>query len=398
MKILILNTLYSPFKVGGAEVSVQTLAEELSAQGHSVNIACTVPRRHEKANTSEVINGVTVFYIPLLNFYWPFDSKKHSILMRLFWHLLDTYNPFMIYKIKCVFKKVNPDIVHTNNLAGFSAGVLAFLTKTRAKVVHTARDYYFLHPNCTLMKGQKQLTNDHISIQLWSKLRGRYLKKVDHFVGISQYVVDQYTASYPWLRDMSSVVFNPVKPLTGSKPLSSNVQGAENKVTFGFIGRLSSEKGFEDFVRLSHEFKIAKIKAEFIVAGSGENDFLYYLKCKYPCADITFLGFVDPIDFYSKVDCVVLPIRWPEPFGRTIVEAAISGAYVIGYPYGGAGEVIARVGGTVVSDGEFNILKQECISFCRVKKSVAMIDRDFFNVKKHSELMVGVYKDNKNAS
>ncbi len=36
MKILIINNLYYPYKVGGAEVSVQILAEELKNQGHMI--------------------------------------------------------------------------------------------------------------------------------------------------------------------------------------------------------------------------------------------------------------------------------------------------------------------------------------------------------------------------
>lgn len=46
MKILIVNTIYAPFKVGGAEVSVQLLAEELVKNGHSVLVVTL----HDKAN------------------------------------------------------------------------------------------------------------------------------------------------------------------------------------------------------------------------------------------------------------------------------------------------------------------------------------------------------------
>lgn len=38
MKIMIFNTLYFPYRIGGAEVSVQILAEELVNQGHSVRV------------------------------------------------------------------------------------------------------------------------------------------------------------------------------------------------------------------------------------------------------------------------------------------------------------------------------------------------------------------------
>ena len=36
MKIMIFNALYYPYRVGGAEISVQLLAEELVRQGNKV--------------------------------------------------------------------------------------------------------------------------------------------------------------------------------------------------------------------------------------------------------------------------------------------------------------------------------------------------------------------------
>jgi len=38
MKIMMINTLYHPYKVGGAEVSVQLLAEKLANMGHTVSV------------------------------------------------------------------------------------------------------------------------------------------------------------------------------------------------------------------------------------------------------------------------------------------------------------------------------------------------------------------------
>lgn len=45
MRVLIVNTLYYPYKIGGAEVSVQLLAEELTRKGHQVRVVCL---HHEK--------------------------------------------------------------------------------------------------------------------------------------------------------------------------------------------------------------------------------------------------------------------------------------------------------------------------------------------------------------
>ncbi|HCA5778275.1 TPA: glycosyl transferase family 1, partial [Klebsiella pneumoniae] len=38
MNIVLFNTLYYPYRIGGAEVSVQILAEELVAKGNNVTV------------------------------------------------------------------------------------------------------------------------------------------------------------------------------------------------------------------------------------------------------------------------------------------------------------------------------------------------------------------------
>ena len=55
MKICIVNTFYYPDMIGGAEVCVVKIAEQLSKYGHEVHVICT-----DKKNSCEIINGITV--------------------------------------------------------------------------------------------------------------------------------------------------------------------------------------------------------------------------------------------------------------------------------------------------------------------------------------------------
>ncbi|WP_211129835.1 glycosyltransferase, partial [Serratia surfactantfaciens] len=94
MNILMVNTLYAPYAVGGAEVSVQLLAEELVKSGHKVRV---LTLHNEKKRKKELLNGVDIVYLPLANIYWPFQKKRGRI-SKLIWHLLDLYNPVMARK------------------------------------------------------------------------------------------------------------------------------------------------------------------------------------------------------------------------------------------------------------------------------------------------------------
>jgi len=89
MKVALLNTLYHPYRIGGAERSVQLLAEGLVARGHKV-VVITLDQPETPAK-KETINGVDVYRVPLHNNYWPFaDSyRKPSIVRRALWHCRD---------------------------------------------------------------------------------------------------------------------------------------------------------------------------------------------------------------------------------------------------------------------------------------------------------------------
>ena len=64
MRILHLSSLYPPHIVGGAERSVEHLAEELVAMGHDVGAACIArepsPRRSETASRFIAWPAITI--------------------------------------------------------------------------------------------------------------------------------------------------------------------------------------------------------------------------------------------------------------------------------------------------------------------------------------------------
>ncbi|MBB1456682.1 glycosyltransferase [Pseudoalteromonas sp. SG43-5] len=366
---------------------MQLLAEKLAEKGHEVHIACTVPKDSKNAKTCSVINGVKVHYIPLVNFYWPFDEKHRGPSIKLAWHLLDTYNPFMMRQIRALVKNIMPDVIHTNNLSGFSAGVLSCLGGNGTKLVHTARDYYFLHPNCTLMKGKQQLNGNSFSIKFWSYLRGRFLKNVDSFISISTFVKKLHCSHFDFLTLKSKVVFNP----TGTLNLLKKNREGKSIPKYGFIGRLSEEKGFEDFVKLAEHFAIIKSGAKFVAAGKGDNEYVEKLLTSYPDSNIDFLGFVDPSSFYESVDILVSPTVWPEPFGRTIIEARSAGVLVIAYPVGGISEIFH-----ILNESEFLVenykeLLELTLSLSFGELNIKEKTHQEFSIVTHCNMMECIY-------
>ena len=95
MKIVIICTLYPPYILGGAEISISLLAKGLVAQGNEVAVITTGNSYKE-----EILDGVHVYRIKNRNIYWRYPQREKSILRKSLWHLIDIYNPLYEADIK----------------------------------------------------------------------------------------------------------------------------------------------------------------------------------------------------------------------------------------------------------------------------------------------------------
>lgn len=329
MKIMLLNTLYSPYQVGGAEKSVQILAESLVKRGHKVRVLSIYEGEKRKV---DYINGVEVVYLPLKNIYWPSNKNKINFLKKIIWHLIDNYNFLMGIIVLEELKEFDADIMHTNNLAGFSVSVWNKARKIGVPILHTTRDYYLFHPNCTLFKNGKDMYEKGFSVKLWSWVKKRISRNVSAFVGISEFMTSIHRENGFFPNGENYTIYNPVFPNS-----TNNTHSIGDKVTVGFIGRLSEEKGFDTFCQFAKNKNYRFIAAgEFSAGQSGD-----LLKEMANKAGIELLGFCPLSIFMKEVDVVMLPIKWREPFGRVVVESVLNGKIVLTLPNGGVNELIS---------------------------------------------------------
>lgn len=331
MKIAIFNTLYHPNQVGGAEISVQLLTEELVKQGVKVKVITTYTK-----NEIKHLNSVEVEYVNTNNIYWAPKSKMYKSYVRPIWHFIDTYNPFYLSKLKKILRDFDPDIIHTNNLSGFSTIVWKAAHQLEYKIVHTLRDYYLLCPRSNMYKNDRSCNKQCNECLIYSFPRKKLSKYVSGVIGISNFILQKHikfgyfkTAHY---RNSiaNSVSNNRTKP-TGT--LSSKV------VVFGYIGRLSQEKGIEILLQTILQLPESD-KWRLLIAGKGDSQFTNYLKVNFQDDRIGFLGHIPPKAFFDKIDFLVVPSQWEEPFARVIIEAYSYGLNVIGSDVGGIAEIL----------------------------------------------------------
>ncbi|MCS3655573.1 glycosyltransferase family 4 protein [Salinibacter ruber] len=331
MDILIVNTLYAPYQVGGAERSVQLLAEGLSGHGHNVVVACTKP---EKGVETQVVNGVRVYYIGLKNLYWQLDEETKQTWLKPFWHALDSFNPFMQREVEAVIEAEDPDLVHTHNLGGFSVTAWRAAREASRPIVHTLRDYSLLCPR-NMFRGGENCARQCGICRPFAEPRNRLSHNVDAVVGISDFVLDRHQSfGYFSNARLHTVIHNPYV-------LSDEVEGEHSAPAtppnFGFLGRLSPMKGIE---RVLQAIEAVEDPPDLFIGGTGDEDYVESLHADYDGSAAHFLGFVDPTAFFSDVDVLVVPSVWHEPFGRVVIEAYGHGVPVIAADRGGLSEIV----------------------------------------------------------
>ncbi|MHB1347687.1 MAG: glycosyltransferase family 4 protein [Candidatus Humimicrobiaceae bacterium] len=329
MKILMINSLYFPNILGGAEISVQILAEELQKNGFE-----TVVITLSDKNYTDFVNSVKVYYISHSNVFWLLNSKRISKLSILLRHLASLKNPAIDRKLKKIIKSENPDIIHTNNLIGLSYFFWKVIRKNKIPLVHTLHDYYLLCRKSTLYSKNKNCTSICHSCRFFSVPKKFLSKDIDSIVGVTDFILKKHTDEYFFKFSKKFIISSPIKINSGIFPK----QIIDMPITFAFIGLISKTKGIE---KLLETFTGIGSSANILILGKAKNkDYEENLKIKFSTENISFIGFADIYEILPKIDVLVIPSLWNEPFGRVIIEAYSYGIPVIGSNRGGIPELI----------------------------------------------------------
>jgi glycosyltransferase involved in cell wall biosynthesis len=115
-----------------------------------------------------------------------------------------------------------------------------------------------------------------------------------------------------------------------------------------FVGRLTADKGFDSFVRACAialpglpGWRAEAIGADRFGADSPDTAFIRGIRPEAEAAGIRLRGFLDnarTLDAMARAAIVVMPSRWPEPWGRVAQEALAVGAALVASRRGGLPE------------------------------------------------------------
>jgi len=353
MKILYINSLYSPLVKGGAELSLQLIVEGMKSLGHEVVVASLHP---ETAAQVDEVNGVKVIRVPLKNGYWPYRDTPPSKLSKLAWHVRDRKNPAMGQTIRQILKEEQPDVVSCHNLAGWSISVWDEIHAFGIPIIQVLHDFYLLCPNSNMNKGGIPCENQCMSCQLLRYSHAKESSKVTAVVGISRSILNRFVSAGYFSNASQQVIYN---VRTAPESQLPKVRKPREKLVLGYLGTISKVKGVEWLIE---QFQKLSIPRTLRIAGNGDEATLKEFRALAKISPVEFVGYVKPDEFLKTIDVLVVPSLWEEPLGMVAIEALANSIPVITSGKGGLSEsVIHGVNGLICPPEQSNSLGEAIV-------------------------------------
>ena len=375
-RILMISSLWPPVVLGGAESYASALAEQLRARGGEVGVLTF------GVGGADVVSTVSP---------WPYRLEAYAskgAASRSAFHLLDVYRPAAHRAIHEAIDAFRPDVVHTHAVSGLSSAALAIRDRTGIGHVHTIHDYWLLCQRSSLLKRNGGACDTRcLSCRAISTIRNKIIDRhpPDVVLAVSEAVAVEHR-SIAWIRDRLRVVHNPVIRT------SRNIRTG-NGVVFGYLGRLTRDKGVATLVAAFEAADLPQ-SARLLIGGGGP---LSETLAARASNRIELLGWLDNTargHFYERIDALVVPSEWKDPAPLVVNEARARNIPVIGASIGGIPELIAPSSRPFLfRPGDRKELSERLLSFANAPVGTsADADDGLLDWDEHLKLVMDAYE------
>ena len=368
MNICLVNEYYPPFAPGGAEWSLEALARTLAARGHAV----TVVTPNWGAAAREERDGVRI-----VRFAFPRRLPPGRTPAPAKWLANPFFYAYAALAVARAARRAGAQVIHAQNKHSLIPCVLA-ARWLRVPVVLTVRDGSIIDAapmclhhgdrmpeDCGPRKLWRECAEEYVTLYargrsrlrvklgffyFWldSRLKQRFLRRVDAIVGVSTGILDIYARSGLLVSARAVHAIANVPP-PSSPSAVKDVDALRARLGVGgrpvvlYVGKLSPGKGTPDLLAAAELVQHACPEATFLLAGDGAlGPTPPNVRCLGPLANR------DVLSLYPLADVVVVPSVIPDALSRVILEAMAAGRPVIGTRVGGTPELIV--------DGETGLL------------------------------------------
>lgn len=323
--LLIISTVYHPYQIGGAEISTQLLAEELTKYFNVFVLT------HGLVDEDFVLNGVTV----VRRFFGAGSKaiinecrcKKTNFVLRAVSKWGDLFGNRRVSKVfSKVLERIKPTyIVYSGGCSRMGRKTLIDLGYKRSiKQIYIIRDPSFLYFK-SLRKSLSLIDT------IYSNRNKKTLERIGAVVGITDSIL-RYHESAGFVFKKRYVIPN----IVGTEKTNC-IHPSLKKKNVLYVGAISKNKGvdflIDSFLRASsipRETKLVLVGGLVDVRVPKNNRVVY-------------LGKKDKNEVHKLMAenyVVVLPSVWAEAFGRVLVEASNNSTLAIGSDSGGIPEVL----------------------------------------------------------
>lgn len=306
MRVLFQCSGFLPTTIGGAEVLSYHLVKELQRRGHELLVVTSRSSRSDPAGHA-TYNDVKLVKL---------DAER-AVAQRDLAELRRASET-----VRDIVADFKPDLLHVNSaeacsfifVRGAATGDLRRIVTHHAPIRPAGHDGL-----------QRRLSTD-----------------AERVVTVSEATYDDALAAMPGIRGKLSVIRNAL-PMPEVTPMPLPFSPPRLLC----FGRIVREKGFDVVVRALANLRKQGFTAGLDIAGDGlEKEALAdFVKSLGMEGQVRFLGWVSPHGVPALIDtatAVVVPSRWPEPFGLVALQAAQMGRPVIAAAVGGLPEVVAH--------------------------------------------------------
>ena len=355
--LLMLTSVYGEHAIGGAERQVAQLSHALVGLGYRISIVCLGAGYRQ---ISEIAGCLEVYQLPLFQFYDPYQLQPtssnlsakpnpaaNSRIRKLLWHGLDVYNPVMAARFARLLDQLQPDLVMTHPLQGFSSAVWAAVRARRLPLVHVLHDHALLCPSTTMTRGDQVCEGLCLRCRSFASVRKRLSVVPDAIIAPSASVLARHQ-QFGWFTEVpiAQVIGNALPsdwPADQARALTGGLTDAMTDRTapmvFGFLGRFNSSKGIDTlYAALQHLredfFKNPALRpVEIRLAGYDELGWAMRLTqlgqlstdTGHHPLKVTYLGKVQAAEFLVGLDVLIVPSKAAETFCNVVMEAAACG-------------------------------------------------------------------------
>jgi glycosyltransferase involved in cell wall biosynthesis len=329
LKIALVHNFSLSKKTGGAERTAFKILEYLSFSSFEV-IYCTLGAKSKNVSSKVLSNGIRHYGFPARN---PFQSRGRG-LKKFFFHVFEIFNLLSFLDFWKLAKRENLRFIFFHNPKGFSFAIWVCAVLQRIPFCLVNHDYYNICINSCFFKK----VNGSCKSQCASCKTFRFFPWLLHyfsdFVVFLSYNQKRIFNQRGWFLNKKSFVVPPAIDSADYKPKI----GLARKV--GFIGRLDSTKGVSDFLDLCKS--LSSTDLTFYIQSFRSDPSLSYYKSR--AENIKNLKWVNEenLTFLRKIDFLVAPTQWEEPFGRVFLESLSVGTPCIGYPRGAISEIMTK--------------------------------------------------------